>query len=40
MCIADVLQHHAGRVHRLFDTHPLIADRIAVLEGMQQGSVA
>lgn len=37
MCIDDPLQHHGGRVHRLFDTHPPIAERIAVLERMTQG---
>ena len=37
MCIDDPLQHHEGALHRLFDTHPPIADRIAVLEQMAQG---
>ncbi|HVU71760.1 MAG TPA: M48 family metallopeptidase [Mycobacteriales bacterium] len=32
MCIDDPLQHHASFVHRLFDTHPPIADRIAALQ--------
>ena len=32
MCIDDPLQHHEGWLHRLFDTHPPIAERIAVLE--------
>jgi heat shock protein HtpX len=37
MCIDDPLQHHEGRIHRLFDTHPPIADRIAALERMAKG---
>jgi len=32
MCIDDPLQHHEGWFHRLFDTHPPIAERIAILE--------
>ncbi|MST33814.1 M48 family metalloprotease [Acidimicrobiaceae bacterium USS-CC1] len=34
MCIDDPLQHHEGWFHRLFDTHPPIRERIAVLEGI------
>ncbi len=37
MCIDDPLQHHEGRIHRLFDTHPPIEDRIATLERTAQG---
>ncbi|MBV8982077.1 MAG: M48 family metallopeptidase [Acidimicrobiia bacterium] len=32
MCIDDPLQHHEGWFHRLFDTHPPIDQRIAILE--------
>jgi heat shock protein HtpX len=32
MCIDDPLQHHEGWFHRLFDTHPPIDERIAILE--------
>jgi heat shock protein HtpX len=38
MCIDDPLQHHEGAIHRLFDTHPPIAERIAILGQMVQGS--
>jgi heat shock protein HtpX len=34
MYIDNPLQHHQGRAHRLFDTHPPLEDRIAVLERM------
>ena len=37
MCIDDPLAHHEGGLHRLFDTHPPIAECIAVLERMAQG---
>jgi len=34
MCIDDPLQHHTGLLHRLFDTHPPIEERIAALQRM------
>lgn len=37
MCIDDPLQHHESWIHRLFDTHPPIEDRIAALEKISQG---
>jgi len=37
MCIDDPLQHHESWVHRMFDTHPPIAARIATLEQIAQG---
>ena len=37
MCIDDPLQHHESWFHRLFDTHPPIGERIAVLEGIAAG---
>ena len=40
MCIDDPLQHHEGWTHRLFDTHPPIAERIAVLQRIAQGGAA
>jgi heat shock protein HtpX len=38
MCIDDPLHHHEGWFHRLFDTHPPIGERIAVLERIAQGT--
>jgi len=37
MCIDDPLQHHESWFHHLFDTHPPIAERIAVLEQIATG---
>jgi len=37
MCIDDPLQHHESWFHHLFDTHPPIAERIAVLERIERG---
>ena len=38
MCIDDPLQHHEGWTHRMFDTHPPIEERIAVLQKIAQGA--
>jgi heat shock protein HtpX len=38
MCIDDPLQHHEGFVHRLFDTHPPLEERIAILQKIAQGA--
>src|SRR5665213_279851 len=38
MCIDDPLQHHESWIHHLFDTHPPISERIAVLEQISTGS--
>jgi heat shock protein HtpX len=40
MCIDDPLQHHESWFHHLFDTHPPIADRIAVLKQIEYGKAA
>jgi heat shock protein HtpX len=37
MCIDDPLQHHETWYHRLYDTHPPIAERIAELEKVSSG---
>jgi heat shock protein HtpX len=37
MCIDDPLQHHETWYHRLYDTHPPIAERIAALEKIASG---
>jgi heat shock protein HtpX len=39
MCIDDPLQHHESWFHHLFDTHPPLAERIAVLERIASGQV-
>jgi heat shock protein HtpX len=37
MCIDDPLQHHESWFHHLFDTHPPLAERIAILKRIEQG---
>ena len=37
MCIDDPLQHHESWINHLFDTHPPISERIAILEQLLQG---
>jgi heat shock protein HtpX len=34
MCIDNPLEHHTGWIHRLYDTHPPIEERIAALQRM------
>lgn len=34
MCIDNPLEHHKGWIHRLYDTHPPIEERIAALQRM------
>jgi len=40
MCIDDPLQHHEGWFHRLWDTHPPIDERIAILENLAHTKTA
>ena len=40
MCIDDPLQHHESWFHHLYDSHPPIADRIAVLKKIESGQAA
>jgi heat shock protein HtpX len=40
MCIDDPLQHHEGLAHRLFDTHPPLEERIAILQKIAQAQPA
>ena len=37
MCIDDPLQHHEAWFHHLFDTHPPLQERIAILEKISLG---
>ena len=37
MCIDDPLRHHEARFHHLFDTHPPIEERIAILQSISLG---
>jgi heat shock protein HtpX len=37
MCIDDPLQHHESWFHHLFETHPPIAERIAILQQIAEG---
>ena len=37
MCIDDPLQHHEAWYHHLFDTHPPLEERIAILEKIATG---
>jgi heat shock protein HtpX len=37
MCIDDPLQHHEAWYHHLFDTHPPLEERIAILQKIASG---
>ena len=37
MCIDDPLQHHEAWYHHLFDTHPPLEERIAILQKISLG---
>jgi heat shock protein HtpX len=40
MCIDDPLQHHEQWYHHLFDTHPPLEERIAILQKIAAGQTA
>ena len=40
MCIDDPLRHHESWYHHLFDTHPPIEERIAILDRIAHGQPA
>jgi heat shock protein HtpX len=40
MCIDDPLQHHEQWYHHLFDTHPPLEERIAILQKIASGQAA
>jgi heat shock protein HtpX len=40
MCIDDPLQHHEQWYHHLFDTHPPLEERIAILQKIATGQAA
>jgi heat shock protein HtpX len=40
MCIDDPLRHHESWYHHLFDTHPPIEERIAILDRIAHGKTA
>jgi heat shock protein HtpX len=40
MCIDDPLQHHEAWFHHLFDTHPPLVERIAILEKITLGQAS
>jgi heat shock protein HtpX len=40
MCIDDPLQHHKAWYHGLFNTHPPLEERIAILDRIAKGATA